>query len=157
MGVAWKHVYCFDLVTRNLKIEDFIRAYSTLLNESVTAYNDEEFPLCVVPMLAFCDAWLADVDAYLAAVQSVNEFSERTSVVNVHLEWERDFLLRKVAQVCAVELLCKRVLWDLWDHEGLWLLCEAVDEVHDFTEGDFVGYWAVAVVAGEIPGQAGDD
>ena len=73
VGVAWKHVYCFNLVTTNLEVEDFIRTYTTLLNESMTAHNDEELPLCVVPMLAFCDAWLADVDAYLTAVECVHK------------------------------------------------------------------------------------
>ena len=62
VGVAWKHVYCLDLITRNLEVEDFVRAYSALLDKSVTAYDDEELPLGIVPVLAFGDARLADVD-----------------------------------------------------------------------------------------------
>ena len=62
VGVTRKHVYCFDLVTRNLKVQHLIRAMLSLLNESVAAYYDEEFPLGIVPVLTFCDTRLADVD-----------------------------------------------------------------------------------------------
>ena len=72
VGVAWKHVNCFDLVTAHLKIEDFVRTYSALLDKSVAAYYDEEFPFGVVPVLAFGDARFADVYAYLSTVQGVN-------------------------------------------------------------------------------------
>ena len=147
VGVAWKHVNSLDLVTRHLKVEDFIRAYPSLLNQATAAHYDEELPFGIVPMLAFGDAWLADIDRYLTTVQCVDKFSKRTSVVNIHLQWERDFLFWKITEICAVEFLCKRVLWDLRDHESLWLVCEAVDKVNDLTKGDFVGYWAVAVTA----------
>ena len=67
---------CFNLITRNLKVEDFVRTYSALLDKAVAAYNDEELPFCIMPMLAFCHARFTDIDAYLAAVQSVDELSE---------------------------------------------------------------------------------
>ena len=118
---------CFDLVSADFKVENFVRVDTTLLDQSMSAHNDEEFPLGVVPMLSFGDAWFADVDAYLTAVQSMDELCERASVVDIHLERECDLLFWQIAQVCAVELLCKGVLWDLWDHEGLWLVGEGVD------------------------------
>ena len=62
VGVARKHVDCFYLVSADFKIEDFVGADATLLDKSVAAYYDEEFPLCIVPVLAFGDAWLADID-----------------------------------------------------------------------------------------------
>ena len=62
VGVAWKHVNCFDLVTRNLKVKDFVRTHSTLLDKAVAAHNDEELPLCIVPVLTFGNTWFADVD-----------------------------------------------------------------------------------------------
>ena len=62
VGVARKHVYCFDLVTANLKVQHFIRAVFSLLDKAVTAYYDEELPFGVVPMLTFGDAWFANVD-----------------------------------------------------------------------------------------------
>ena len=105
-------------------------------------------------MLAFSDAWFADVDRHLTAVESMHKFCKRTSVINIHLKRERDFLLWKIAQVCAIQFLCKRVLWNLRDHESLWLVCEAVDQVYDFAKSDFVGYGAVAV---RLPDGAGND
>ena len=113
----------------------------------MAAYYDEELPLGIVPMLAFGDAWFADVDRHLPAVESMHKFCKRTSVINIHLKRKRDFLLWKIAQVCTVQLLSKGVLWDLRDHEGLWLVCEAIDKVYYFTKSDFVGYWAISVTA----------
>ena len=115
---------------------------------------DEEFPLGIVPMLTFGDTWLADVDAYLATVQCMYELSERTPVINIHLQRERDLLFWKITEICAVQLLCKRVLWDLWDHESLWLVSKAVDQVYNLAKSDFVGYGAVAV---RLPVGAGND
>ena len=147
-------MYCFDLITRNLEVQDFIRTDSALLDEAMAANNDEELPFGIVPVLSFCDAWLADVDAYLATVQCMYELSERTPVINIHLQRERDLLFWKITEICAVQLLSKRVLWDLWDHESLWLVCEAVDQVNDFAKSYFVGYGAVAV---RLPVGAGND
>ena len=110
-----------------------------------------------MPVLAFGDAWFADVDRHLTAVESMHKFCKRTSVINIHLNRKRDFLLWKIAQVCTVQLLSKGVLWDLRDHEGLWLVCEAVDEVNDFTKSYLVGDWTIAIATFEIPGRAGDD
>ena len=62
MGVAWKHVNCFYLVSADFEVEDFIRTVLTLLDEAVAAYNDEELPFGVVPVLTFSDTWFADVD-----------------------------------------------------------------------------------------------
>ena len=67
---------CFYFVTSDLEIKDFVRVDSSLLDESVAAYDDEELPLGVVPMLTLGDAWFADVYRYLTAVESVDEFGE---------------------------------------------------------------------------------
>ena len=62
MGVAGKHVYCFDLVTAYLKVKNFVRTDSALLDKAVAAHNNEELPFGVVPVLTLGDARLADVD-----------------------------------------------------------------------------------------------
>lgn len=97
MGVAWEHVDALDVVARNLKLDDLVRTELAFLDETVTAHHNEELPLGVVPVLAFGDAGLADVDAHLATVQGVNQFSEATTVIHVHLQRESDFLLREIA------------------------------------------------------------
>ncbi len=136
---------CLDPITADLKVKDFVRVDSSLLDESVAAYDDEELPLRVVPVLALGDAWLTDVDAYLTAVESVDEFGERASIVNVHLERKGYLLLRKIAQICTVELLGERVFRNLRYHQCLRLVCKAVDHVHDLSESGLVGGRAVAV------------
>ena len=47
-------------------------------------------------MLALGDAGLGDVDAYLSAVEGVDEFGERTTLVNIHLQVEDGLFLGKV-------------------------------------------------------------
>ena len=85
VSIAWKHMNRFDLVAADFETEDFISVDATLLDKSVSAYDDEEFPLGVVPMLPLGYAWLADVDTYLAAVESVDKFSKAAPVIDVHL------------------------------------------------------------------------
>jgi len=123
----------FNPVSAHFKVQDFVRAQAALLDESVTADDDEELPFGVVPVLAFCDAWLADVDAHLTAVEGMDEFGEGASVVDVHLQWESDLFLWQVTQECAVELLGEGVLRNFRDHQGLWLVGKAVDQVNDFS------------------------
>ena len=91
VGITWKHVYCLYLITTYLKVENFVGIDAALLNKTVTADYDEELPFGIVPVLTFGDAWLADVDADLTAVQSVNKFCKGSPVIYIHLEWERHF------------------------------------------------------------------
>ena len=76
MGVAGEHMYALNVVASDFKLYDFICAEFTLLDKAVTADNDEELPLGVVPMLSFCDARLADVYRDLTAVESVHQLGE---------------------------------------------------------------------------------
>ena len=59
----------------------------------MTADNNEELPLGVVPMLAFGNAWLADIDAYLPCIEGVHQLCERTSVIHIHLQREGGLLV----------------------------------------------------------------
>ena len=117
-------MHCFYLVTTNLKIEDFVRIDPALLDESVTTDNNEKFPLGIMPMLSFRDAWFGNVDTYLATVKGMDKFSKGTAIVHVHLEWECHFLLRQITQVCTIEFLGKGILRY---HQGLWLICKSIN------------------------------
>ena len=66
--IAWEHVDALNVVARDFKLDDFVGAEFALLNQSVATDHDEELPLGVVPMLAFGDARLGNVDAHLATV-----------------------------------------------------------------------------------------
>ena len=53
---AGDHVDGFDLVAADLKADFFIRVDIALLDQRVTANNNEELPLAVVPVLTLGDA-----------------------------------------------------------------------------------------------------
>ncbi len=70
MFVAWEHVDALDVVASDFELDDFAFGVVevALLDEAVARYHDEEFPLGVVPVLAFGDAGVADEDANFSAV-----------------------------------------------------------------------------------------
>lgn len=96
--IARQHVDALDVVARDLELDDLALGVVevALLDEAVTTDHDEELPLGVVPVLALGDAWLADVDAHLATIQGMYQLGEGTSLVDVHLQWEGDFLLGEI-------------------------------------------------------------
>ena len=96
MGVTGEHDDTLDFVTTHLVVEDFVGTFLAELDEAVARDDDELFPLGVVPMLALGDTWLGDVDAYLSAVEGVDKFGERTTLVNIHLQVEDGLFLGKV-------------------------------------------------------------
>ena len=96
VGIAGKHDDGLDFVTTHLVVEDFVGTFLAELDEAVARDDDELFPLGVVPMLTFGDTRLRDVDAYLSAVEGVDEFGERTTLVNIHLQVEDGLFLGKV-------------------------------------------------------------
>lgn len=50
----------------------------------MTMYNNELFPLAVVPVLSFCDPGLADINADLATIYSVNQLCKKTTIITIH-------------------------------------------------------------------------
>ena len=96
VGIAGEHDDGLDFVTTHLIVEDFVRALLAELDEAVARDDDELFPLGVVPMLTLGDTGLGDVDAYLSAVEGVDEFGERTAGIDIHLQIEDGLFLGKV-------------------------------------------------------------
>lgn len=96
VGVAGEHDDGLDFVTTHLVVEDFVGAFLAELDEAVARNDDELFPFGVMPMLSLGDTWLRDVDAYLSAVEGVNQFGERTAGIDVHLQVEDGLFLGKV-------------------------------------------------------------
>ena len=96
MGITRKHMNCLDIISVYFKIENLIRVDTALLNQSVAANDDEEFPFGVMSMLAFCDARLAYVDADLATVKRMYKLSKRTSIVNIHFQRESNLILWQI-------------------------------------------------------------
>ena len=76
MGVSRKHVDSLNLISGNFKIQHIVASDSSLLDKSMSAYDDEEFPFCVVPMLSFGDSWLGYIYADLSAIECMDEFGK---------------------------------------------------------------------------------
>lgn len=96
VGIAGEHDDGLDFVTTHLVVEDFVGTFLAELDEAVARNDNKLFPLGVVPMLTFGDTRLRDVDAYLSAVEGVNQFGERTAGIDVHLQVEDGLFLGKV-------------------------------------------------------------
>ena len=117
MGVAREHVDGLDVVAIYFPFEDFAVGVVevALLNEAVAFDDNELLELCIVPVLTFGNAGLADVDADLACIEGVHKLCEAATVIDVHLQREGGLLVGQVAQVGAVEFLGEAVSRDFGD------------------------------------------
>lgn len=97
VGVTGEHDDGLDFVATNFIVQHFVGTFLAELDEAVARDDDELFPLGVVPMLTFGDTRLRDVNAHLSAVEGVDEFGERTTLVNIHLQVEDSFFFGQVA------------------------------------------------------------
>ena len=147
MGVAGEHVDGLDVVAVNFPFEDFAFGVVevALLDKAVTFDHNELLELGVVPVLTFCDAGLADVDADLTCIEGVHKFCEAASVIDVHLQREGSLLIGQVAEVGTVQLLGKAVGRNLGYHQGLWLFCEGLKKLNNLAQSYLVCHRTVAV------------
>ena len=84
MSPSRNHIDCFYLISWNLKFYSFPCINITFLDKAMTMYNNELFPLAVVPVLSFCDPGLADINADLATIYSVNQLCKKTTIITIH-------------------------------------------------------------------------
>ena len=77
-------MYSLNLISGNLKIKNFISADLTLTDKSVSADDDEEFPLSVMPMLTLGNSGLGDIHAELTAAFGSQKLGEATSRILIH-------------------------------------------------------------------------
>ena len=96
VGIARNHDDRLDLVTADFIVQDLITPLFAHLDKAMTGNHYKLFPLGVVPMLAFGDARLGYVYAYLTAVKGVYKFGKRAAIIYVHLQVEDSLLLRKI-------------------------------------------------------------
>ena len=76
MRPAGYHVDRFDLISGHVKFNRLTGVDIALLNKGMSLDDYEELPLGIVSVLALCNAGLAYVDRYLAAVFCMNEFGK---------------------------------------------------------------------------------
>lgn len=138
MRVSGKHMDCLDVVARDLEFDYFVRTDLAFLDQSVTGNDDEKFPFAVMPMLAFGDTRLGDVDAELSAVRGFEQFRERAARIAIHLQREDGFFFRQIRKIGRIELLGETIIRDLWHHKRLWLRLEGFKQFDNLTERDMM-------------------
>ena len=74
MRPAGDHVDSFDPVSAHFEGNFLSGVDVSLFDQAVSMNNNELLPLAVMPVLAFCNAGLADVNGYLSAVNGVQSF-----------------------------------------------------------------------------------
>ena len=82
--------------TRDLKIQHLVGTYFTLLDKSLTAYDNKELPLGIMPMLTLGDARLGNIHAELTAFLGAEKLCKAASRVNVHLERKGHLFLGQI-------------------------------------------------------------
>ena len=145
--ISGQHDDALNLVARDFELDNLIRTLFPLLDQAVAGNNDELLPFGVVPVLTFGDTRFADIDAYLSAVERVDQLGEGAAVVAVHLQVKNGLVLWKVAQIGAVEPLGKTVGRNLGDHQRLRHIVKLVQKVDDFAQRSLVSDGAVAVTS----------
>ena len=100
-----------------------------------------------MPVLAFGDAGLRDVDAYLTAVGSVDQFGKRATLVAVHLQVKHGFVFRQIAEIGREEALGEAVSRNLRNHQRLRQPGELMQQIYDFAECGMEGRRDIAVTA----------
>ena len=96
-------------------------------------HHDELLKLGVMPVLALHDAWLGYVYTYLAAAEGVDKFCEGTTLINIHLQRERDFVLREIREIGAVEFLGETASGYLGNQQGAGLSSERLEKIDNLT------------------------
>ena len=76
MGIAGQHLHSLYLLATYFVVPNLIRSLLAKLDKAMTLYNDEGFPLGVMPMLSLGDTGFGDVNAHLSAVERVHQFGE---------------------------------------------------------------------------------
>ena len=97
VGVTREHDDRLYFVTTYFIVQYFICAFLAKLDKSVTCNHNKLFPLGIVPMLTFSDAWFGNIYAYLSTVESVYQLGERAAGVYVHFQIEDSFFFGQVA------------------------------------------------------------
>ena len=68
VGIPRQHIHGFRLISPYLKLNHFLTADLSLLDETMPAYDNEDLPFAVVPVLPFDLAGLGNIDGELTAV-----------------------------------------------------------------------------------------
>ena len=145
VGVARQHMDGLDAIAGDLELHDLVRADLPLLDEAVTGDNDKELLLAVVPVLALGDAGLADIHGELAVVGGLQQLRKAAALVAVHLQVEGDLILGQIGKIHGIQLLFKAAVGDGRHDQGLGLIMEGVQQLHDAAQGGFVSHRRIAV------------
>ena len=147
MRPAGDHVNGFDLVTAELKTDFFVRMDIALFDQRMTADDDKELPLGIMPMLTLGDAGFRDIHTELTVISGFQKLGEGAAIIAVHLERELEVLRRQVAQIQTVELFRKAAVGNTWDDQRIMLCLELLQQIDNLAKRDGIGQRDVAIAS----------
>ena len=124
MRPTGNHMDGFDFIARDFELHRLTSVDVALLDQAVAGNHNKQFPLGVMPMLAFGDTWatgdtwVTDVNGHLSAIFRVNQFRKRTAVIYIHLQGVLELLRGQIGQVQRVQLFGKRAIRHFGHHKG---------------------------------------
>src|SRR5699024_1823784 len=86
VGPSRYHVDRFNLISADLKLHHLSGMNVPLLDETMSCHYDKQFPFGIMPVLAFCDPRLADINADLSTIGSMYQFRKASAVITVHFQ-----------------------------------------------------------------------
>ena len=145
--VSGQHMNRLDVVTAYFKFDYLICSNFPLLNETVPRHNDKEFPLRIMPVLAFGNPRFGYIDRKLPMIDRFKNLSKAASVITVHFEIKRHLILGQIAQVHAVQFLLKTVWGNPRHDECLGLIMKSVKQLYNTPQRSLVGHWRITVTS----------
>ena len=155
MSVARQHDDGLDAVTADFIFNDLVTSLLAHLDQAVAGNHDELLPFRVVPMLAFRDARLGNVDAYLTAIQRVYQLGKRPARIHVHLQIENRLFFRQVAEECGHQAITQTVLRHFESRRrsfrrirhGTYCTCAFIYGINDFSKRGLVSDRTIAITS----------
>ena len=89
MGIAREHMDCLNVLTGRLELYYLVIPNFSLLNQPMTRYYDEKFPLGVMPVLTLSNTRLCDIDGDLTAGVCFQKLRKAPSLIPIHFERKR--------------------------------------------------------------------
>jgi len=84
MDIPGGYIHHFQLISANVIFDCLIRADFPKTDDAGATDHQELFILTVVPVVAFGDARLGNVDGHLSSIRGLEKLGKRAPVIHVH-------------------------------------------------------------------------
>lgn len=102
--IARRNIYHLRLFTGYNIFCDSVTVGLSQLDQGISADYQEFFRLGMMPVIAFGDARLCNIDRKLTAVRGADKLSKRAAFIGISLQRIAEMLLRKIGEIGAVKL-----------------------------------------------------